>query len=131
MTKPVMQARTQEEFYGNGVDDPVPAAAAPTPQTGENVQAVRDAIEAMRTGTGDYAALQAAVQAARFAVRPTARSESDLADNWDYRPLDDSFTDTVIAARWRKIITPEQLGELQRMAQFVAPEPSRTGKVGV
>jgi hypothetical protein len=100
-------------------------------QTGENVQAVRDAIEAMRTGTGNYEALRAAVQAARFAVRPTARSVSDLADNWDYRPLDDSFTDTVIAARWRKIITPEQQGELQSMAQFVAPEPSRAIERGV
>jgi hypothetical protein len=101
------------------------------PQTGENVQAVRDAIEALRTGQGDYEALVTAVQAARFAVRPTARSESDLADNWDYVPLDDSFTDTVMAARWQKIITPEQLGELRSMAQFVAPEPSRTGKVGL
>lgn len=96
------------------------------PQTGQNVQAVRDAIEALRTGSGTYEDLQAAVQSARFAVRPTSRSESDLADNWDYRPLDDSFTDTVMAARWRKIITPEQLGELQSMAQFVAPEPSRS-----
>ena len=102
-----------------------------SPQTGENVQAVRDAIEAMRKGAGDYEALKTAVQDARFAVRPTARSESDLADNWDYRPLEDSFTDTVIVARWQKIITPEQLGELQSMAQFVAPEPSRTGKVGI
>jgi hypothetical protein len=102
-----------------------PEAAAPATQTGENVQAVRDAIEAMRTGSGDYEALKSAVQSARFAVRPTARSEDDLADNWDYRPLDDSFTDTVIAARWQKVITPEQLGELRSMAQFIAPEPSR------
>lgn len=95
-------------------------------QTGENVQPVRDAIEAMRTGQGDYEALKTAVQGAKFAVRPTARSEDDLADNWDYRPLPDSFTDTVMAARWQKVISPEQLGELQSMAQFVGREPSRT-----
>lgn len=130
MTKPVREARTQEEFYGDGVTDPVPAVST-GPQTGENVQPVRDAIEALRTGSGDYEALKTAVQAARFAVRPTARSEADLADNWDYVPLDDSFTDTVMAARWQKLITPEQLGELQSMAQFIAPEPSRTGRVGL
>lgn len=128
MTKPVREARTQEEFYGNSVDDPVPAVA---PRTGENVQPVRDAIEAMRTGAGNFEDLRTAVQGARFAVRPTARSEDDLADNWDYVPLDDSFTDTVVAARWQKVITPEQLGELQRMAQFVAPEPSRSIVRGV
>lgn len=108
-----------------------PVDPAASPRTGENVQAVRDAIEALRTGSGDYEALRKAVQNARFAVRPTARSESDLADNWDYRPLEDSFTDTVIVARWQKIITPEQLGELQDMAQFVGPEPSRSGKRGL
>lgn len=108
-----------------------PAAASPAPHTGENVQAVRDALEAMRTGQGDYEAVKAAVQNARFAVRPTARSTDELADNWDYRPLEDSFTDTVQVARWRKVITPEQLGELRQMAQFVGPEPSRSGAVGV
>jgi hypothetical protein len=97
-----------------------------TRQTGENVQPVRDAIEAIRAGQGSFEDRRTAVQGARFAVRPTARSEDDLADNWDYVPLDDSFTDTVSAARWQKIITPEQLGELQRMAQFVGREPSRT-----
>jgi hypothetical protein len=97
---------------------------------GHNVQAVRDAIEAIRTGSGDFEALRSAVQGARFAVRPTARSEDDLAENWDYQPLDDSFTDTVEVARWRKIITPEQVGELRKMAQFVAPEPSRTAPKG-
>lgn len=98
---------------------------------GHNVQAVRDAIEAMRTGSGDFEAVRAAVQDARFVVRPTARSEDDLADNWDYQPLDDSFTDTVEVARWRKVLTPEQVGELRTMAQFVAPEPSRTARKGI
>jgi len=92
---------------------------------GENVQAVRDAIEAMRTGSGDFEGLRAAVSGARFAVRPTARSEEDVAAAWDYVPLPDSFTDTVEAARWQKIITPEQVGELRSMAQFVAEAPSR------
>lgn len=101
------------------------------PRTGENVQAVRDAIEAMRTGQGTYDDLKKAVSTARFAVRPTARSEAELAANWDYVPLDDSFTDTVVAARWQKVLTPEQVGELQKMAQFTGPEPSRTGKVGL
>lgn len=93
--------------------------------TGENVQPVRDAIEAMRRGEGSFEDLRTAVQGARFAVRPTARSEEDLALNWDYRELPDSFTDTVVAARWQKVLTAAQVGELQRMAQFVGPEPSR------
>jgi hypothetical protein len=94
-------------------------------QAGENVQPVRDAIEALRTGHGSFEDLRTAVRNARFAVKPTVRSEEDLAAVWDYVPLPDSFTDTVMAARWQKIITPEQLGELQSMAQFVGAEPSR------
>lgn len=94
-------------------------------QTGQNVQAVRDAIEAMRTGKGTYDDLKTAVTGARFAVRPTARSEEDLAANWDYVPMPDSFTDTVVAARWQKVLTRDQVGELLGMAQFVADEPSR------
>lgn len=95
------------------------------PILGENVQQVRDAIEAMRSNSGSFEDLRAAVQGARFAVRPTARSEEDLAASWDYTPLPDSFTDTVIAARWQKVLTADQVGELQQMAQFVGPEPSR------
>jgi hypothetical protein len=94
--------------------------------TGENVQAVRDAIEAMRTGAGTFDQLKEAVAVAKFAVRPTARSLEDIAASWDYVPLDDSFTDTVVAARWQRVLTAEQVGELQKMAQFVGPEPSRT-----
>lgn len=94
-------------------------------QQGENVQPVRDAIEAMRKGEGSFEDLRQAVQGARFAVRPTARTPEDLAAAWDYVPLPDSFTDTVVAARWQRVLSPEQVGELQSMAQFVGPEPSR------
>jgi hypothetical protein len=31
----------------------------------------------------------------------------------------------VVAARWQKVLTPDQLGELQKMAKFVDPDPSR------
>lgn len=92
---------------------------------GVNVQAVRDAIEAMRSGTGDYEALKKAVSEARFVVRPTARSEQELAESWDYVPNPDSFTDTVRVARWQKVLTPEQEKELRGMAQFVGPALSR------
>lgn len=97
----------------------------PAQPQGENVQQVRDALEAFRTGQGNFEDLRAAVRGARFAVRPTARSEEELAAAWDYVPVPDSFTDTVIAARWQKVITPEQLGELRSMARFVGDEPSR------
>jgi hypothetical protein len=103
----------------------------PEVEGGLNVQAVRDAIEAMRTGTGDYDALVEAVRNARFAVKPTARTEEELAAAWDYVLSPDSFTDTVEAARWQKVLTPEQVGELRTMAQFVGPAPSRSGKVGL
>lgn len=94
-------------------------------QVGQNVQAVRDAIQAMRTGSGDYAALKAAVEQARFATRPTARSEEELAEAWEYTPVEDSFTDTVSAARWQRVLTPEQEKELRGMAQFVGPDTTR------
>lgn len=97
----------------------------PAQAQGQNVQPVRDALEALRTGQGSFEDVRSAVQAARFAVRPTARTEEDLAANWDYIPLPDSFTDTVVAARWQKVLTPEQVGELRSMAQFVGDEPSR------
>jgi hypothetical protein len=103
--------------------------AAPPAQVdttvGVNVQPVRDAIEAMRIGKGSYDDLKQAVQGAQFAVRPTVRSEQDLADNWDYVALPDSFTDTVSAARWQKVLTAEQVGELQQMARFVGDAPTR------
>lgn len=100
--------------------DPTPA-----PVTGENVQAVRDAIEAMRTGAGDFEAVKAAVRSAKFVPRSTARSEVDLAQRWDYIPEPDSFTDTVSVAQWQRVLTREQVRELKGMAQHTDPSPSR------
>jgi hypothetical protein len=97
-------------------------SSPPAQRTGVNVQAVRDALEAMRTGSGGYEAVKAAVRAAQFAVRPPLATMDDIAENWDYRPLPDSFTDTVIAARWQKVLTPEQERELRGMARFVSPD---------
>lgn len=97
-------------------------------QVGQNVQPVRDAIEAMRIGNGDYAALKTAVEQAQFATRPTARSEEELADAWDYVPVEDSFTDTVSAARWQRVLTREQEKELAGMAKFVGPDTTRLTK---
>jgi hypothetical protein len=96
--------------------------APPAPRTGVNVQAVRDALEAMRTGVGDYEAVKAAVQGARFVPRRPLVTLDEIADNWDYRPVRDSFTDTVSVARWQRVLTPEQHQELKSMAQFVGPE---------
>lgn len=92
---------------------------------GVNVEAVRAAIEAMRTGAGDYEALKEAVANARFVPRKTARSEQELAESWDYVPNVDSFTDTVSAAQWQRVLTREQVKELKGMAQFVGPALSR------
>lgn len=92
---------------------------------GENVQAVRDALEQMRQGSGDYEAVKTAVQNARFATRPTARSIEDVAREWDYVPVPDSFTDTVSVARWRRVLTAEQERELKGMARFVGDDPTR------
>lgn len=100
------------------------APAAPG-AAGENVQAVRDALAALKAGTGDYEAVKAAVTQARFATRPTARSMDDLAEAWDYKPVPDSFTDTVTVARWQKVLTPEQHNELKGMARFVSDDPTR------
>lgn len=94
---------------------------------GVGVQAVRDALAALERGEGDYEAVKTAVQAARFATRPTARTMDDLAEAWDYRPVPDSFTDTVTVARWRKVLTPEQHAELKGLARFVSDDPTRVG----
>jgi hypothetical protein len=102
----------------------VTAPAAPG-APGQGVQAVRDALAALKAGTGDYEAVKAAVEQARFATRPTARSVDELAESWDYRPVPDSFTDTVTVARWQKILTPEQHEELKGMARFVSDDPTR------
>jgi len=95
---------------------------------GKNVQAVRDALLAMRTGKGDYEAVKATVEQAQFAPRPTARSEEELADAWEYTPVEDSFTDTVSAARWQRVLTREQERELRGMAKFVGPDATRLTK---
>lgn len=89
---------------------------------GENMQAVRDAIEAMRTGDGSYDELKVAVQAAKFAPRPRARSLNQVYENWDYPIFEDTFNDTVQAAMFQKILTQEQMEELLSLAQFVEPE---------
>jgi hypothetical protein len=100
--------------------------SAPEPaRKGENVQGVRDALDAMRDGSGDYQAVKTAVESARFATRPTALTIEDIAREWDYVPVPDSFTDTVSVARWRKVLTAEQERELKGLAKFVAPDPTR------
>ncbi|HEX8321632.1 hypothetical protein [Longimicrobium sp.] len=91
--------------------------------TGQNVQPVRDALEALRAGTGDYEAVRKAVGLARFAIRPPLRTLEEIGRNWDYVPIPDSFTDTVSVARWQKVLTPEQERELKGLAKFIAPAP--------
>lgn len=103
------------------------SAPAP-PRAGENVQAVRDALDALRDGAGDYEAVKTAVESARFATRPTALSMRDIAREWEYVPVADSFTDTVSVARWRKVLTADQERELKGLAKFVAPDPTRMAK---
>jgi len=122
--KPVRDATTAEDYYGTdeeqGVAPEMDDAPPPQPQ-GVNVQPVRDAIEALRQGTGSYADLKTAVQGAQFAIRPSARSLDELADRWDYVPVPDSFTDTVSAAQWQRVLTRDQVKELQGLAHFVGP----------
>lgn len=96
--------------------------APASPSTGTNVQAVRDALEAMRTGTGTYEEVKEAVRAALFVPRRPLATMDEIAENWDYRPVRDSFTDTVSAARWQKVLTPEQERELKGMARFASPD---------
>jgi hypothetical protein len=103
--------------------------SAPAPaRPGVNVQAVRDALAALRDGSGDYEAVKTAVENARFATRPTALTVEDIARDWEYTPVPDSFTDTVSVARWRKVLTADQERELKGLAQFVAPDPTRMAK---
>jgi hypothetical protein len=79
----------------------------------------------METGAGDYAAVKAAVSAATFAVRPTALSVDELADNWEYQAMPDTVTDSVQVALFTKTITMEQFQELMALAKYTGPEPSR------
>ena len=95
------------------------------PAQGEGVQAVRDALWALEQGTGDYAAVQAAVSTAKFGIRPTALSVDELSANWDYQPMEDTLTDTLQVALFTKVLTMEQFQELSQAAQFTGPEPSR------
>lgn len=93
--------------------------------TGQGVDAVRTALSALEAGTGDYEAVKTAVSTARFGVRPTALSLDELAENWEYHPMQDTITDTVQVALFTKVITKEQFLELKEMAQYTGPEPSR------
>lgn len=92
---------------------------------GSGVDSVREALHALTDGSGDYDALKAAVGKAKFAVRPTALSVDELAANWEYQPMTDTFTDTVQAALFSGDIDMDQYNELSGMAQFTAPHPSR------
>ena len=84
--------------------------------------------DALKGGTGDYEAVKTAVESARFATRPTALTIEDIAREWEYVPVQDSFTDTVSVARWRKVLTADQERELKGLAKFVAPDPTRMAK---
>jgi hypothetical protein len=95
-------------------------------RSGENVQAVRDALAALKDGTGDYESVKIAVQQARFVARPVARTEADLARQWDYVTEPDSFTDTVRVAQWQRVLTRAQVKELMGMARFMGPTPQTT-----
>ena len=92
---------------------------------GQGVEAVRAALKALEDGTGDYEAVKAKVQAAVFAVRPTALSVDELADNWEYQAMPDTVTDSVQVALFTKTITMEQFQELMALAKYTGPEPSR------
>jgi hypothetical protein len=92
---------------------------------GVNVAAVRAALHNLETGDGDYQAVKNAVAGAKFAVRPTALTLDELADNWDYQPMPDTATDTIQAALFTRTLTMEQYSELMNMAQYTGPERSR------
>ena len=100
-------------------------SAPVAPRRGVNVQEVRDALDAMKDGSGDYEAVKAAVEKARFATRPTVL---EFGKEWEYVPVPDSFTDTVSVARWRKVLTADQERELKGLAKFVGPDPTRMAK---
>lgn len=79
-----------------------------------NVEQVRAAIRQLRDGAGSYADVRAAVEGAIFDRPRTVRSYEDLIDQWEYRP-GDTFTDVVETARWRRVLTPEQVDELRNL----------------
>jgi hypothetical protein len=93
---------------------------------GEGVDAVRDALAALESGTGTFDDVKAAMSTAKFAVRPTALSLDELAANWEYQPMPDTITDTVQAALFTKVIDMSQYQELMKIARFTGPEPSRS-----
>jgi hypothetical protein len=96
-----------------------------TPPKGQGVDKVRAALRAFDLGTGTYDEVKAAVAQAVFAVRPTALSLDELAANWDYQPMLDTFTDTVQVALFSRVITKSQFDELAAAAKYTGPEPSR------
>lgn len=97
----------------------------PSPD-GIRVDAVREQLALLRSGQGFFDDLLAAVHNAKFAVKPTARSVDELSANWDYQRMEDTWTDTVQAALFQKILTLEQYEALQQAAEFTGPEPSRS-----
>lgn len=93
---------------------------------GVGVDLVRDQLTALRKGQGSFETLMLAVQAAKFAVKPTALSVDELGANWDYQRMDDTWTDTVQAALFQRVITLEQYDALHDAANFVGTESSRS-----
>lgn len=97
----------------------------PNPE-GIRVDAVREQLTLLRKGQGSFEDLVTAVQDAKFAVKPTARSIDALAANWDYQRMQDTWTDTIQAALFQNVITLEQYEALLKVAAFTGPEPSRS-----
>ncbi|MGB3956376.1 MAG: hypothetical protein WBL05_14030 [Brooklawnia sp.] len=46
----------------------------------------------------------------------------DLAENWEYTPVEGSFNDTIEVLQWRGVLTAEQVDELAGFARRTQEE---------
>jgi hypothetical protein len=81
------------------------------------IEAVTKALEAMKDGSGDFAAVRAAVEAAEFDSRPIWMS----GDVPEYIPVEGSFEDTVTPWVMRRVISRDEWKELRALWKSKPP----------
>jgi hypothetical protein len=95
------------------------------PPAGTGVDLVRKALQSLREGTGTYEDVREAVSGATFAVRPTATSVDELAENWDYQVMEDTATDTLQVALFQRTLTLPQFRELMDLAKYTGTRDAK------
>jgi predicted ABC-type ATPase len=125
-SRPPVLLDSSAEMPGGQVIGEAPAPAAPVAAAagvfgdGSGTDQVAAALHGMVEGTTTFEDVQAAVANATFAVRKTEPTMDNHADLYEaFNSADPkTFEDTVVRAKYQRILTNDQVAQLQREARW-------------